>query len=416
MSAYDGPSADSAPRRTTQVVAYTEAEEVLRSKAFIQGAHAESGEFMADTLVMLDGNPHQQRRRLEAPLFDRAAMAYYDREALGPVIEQCIADCRKQRGAEGAVKVDLVPLASMMLHRIAAAVIGIDGIDTPERIERFKWFHDRLAEAMQVEWAEGDHDAVIARGVEHRADFVSELFGPSVQRRKDLIARYKAGELSQEDLPEDLLTLLYLHWDPNWDDNVPLRETSLFMLASIQTTAHALPHVVYHLSTWLQEHPEDSERLDDPSFLNLAINESLRLHVPVPSLTRIATADVELSSGRKFSAGDVVSVVFGPANRDRSAFGEDADEFQPFRKIPARLRQWGMTFGSGDHTCLGRPLVTGLASRGSESGKAIDGSMSRMIHSLFAAGVRLDPEDPPKMVAETKHDAYASMPVLLTAL
>jgi hypothetical protein len=173
---------------------------------------------------------------------------------------------------------------------------------------------------------------------------------------------------------------------------------------------------VYHLATWLQEHPEDRGRVDDPPFLNLAINESLRLHVPVPSLMRIATEDVELSSGRTISKGDLVAVMFGPANRDRSAFGEDADEFQPFRPVPARLRQWGMTFGSGDHTCLGRPLVTGLASRGTESRRDVDGSMSRMIRALFAAGVRLDPENPPTTVAETKHDAYASMPVLLAAL
>jgi cytochrome P450 len=415
MSAYDAPTSD-ATRRITEISAYAEVEEVLRSKAFVQGAHGESQAFMAETLVMLDGSPHQQRRRLEAPLFDRAAMAYYDREALGPVIEQCIADCREQRNSSGVVKVDLVPLAAAMLHRIAAIVIGIDGIDTPERIERFRWYHDRLAEAMQVEWTERDHDEVIRQGLKHRDDFVAELFGPSVRRRQDLIARFRAGELSREELPEDLLTLLYLHWDPNWDEDLPLRETSLFMLASIQTTAHALPHVVYHLSTWLLDHPGDAGRVSDPGFLAAAISESLRLHVPVPSLTRVATQDVILSSGRRVSAGDIIAVSFGPANRDQSAFGADADEFRPERPVPARLRQWGMTFGSGDHTCLGRPLVTGLASRGAEAGRGVDGSMSRMIRALFAAGVRLDPDDPPTMVAETKHDAYARLPVLLTVL
>jgi cytochrome P450 len=416
VSAYDVPQADSPSGGNIRIAAFSEVEEILRSKAFIQGAHTESTEFMADSLVMLDGAPHQQRRRLEAPLFDRAAMAYYDKEALGPVIERCIADCRSQPGAHGAVQVDLVPLASTMLHRIAALVIGIDGIDTPERIERFRWFHDRLAEAMQVEWADGDHAEVIARGLRHRSEFTAEMFGPSVRRRQELIARFAAGELGRQDLPEDLLTLLYLHWDPNWDEGVPLRETSLFMLASLQTTAHALPHVVYHLSTWLRDHPEDRARIDDPGFLGLAISESLRLHVPVPSLTHIAAEDVVLSTGRKIVKGDVVAVMFGPANRERDTFGEDADEFRPYREVPPRLRQWGMTFGSGDHTCLGRPLVTGLASRGGEPSKGVDGSMSRMIRALFAAGVRLDPQNPPKMVAGTRHDAYASLPVLLNAL
>jgi cytochrome P450 len=415
MAAHDALTSD-ATRRITEISTHAEVEEVLRSKAFVQGAHAESQDFMADTLVMLDGSPHQQRRRLEAPLFDRAAMAYYDREALGPVIEQCIADCRQQRDANGVVKVDLVPLASTMLHRIAALVIGIDGIDTPERIERFRWYHDRLAEAMQVEWNERDHEEVIRQGLKHRDDFVAEMFGPSVRRRQDLIARFRAGQLSREELPEDLLTLLYLNWDPNWDEALPLRETSLFMLASIQTTAHALPHVVYHLSAWLRDNPQDAGRLADPSFLAAAISESLRLHVPVPSLMRVATADVVLSTGRKIASGDLVAVMFGPANRDKSVFGQDADEFRPQRPVPARLRQWGMTFGNGDHTCLGRPLVTGLASRGPDLGRGVDGSMSRMIRALFAAEVQLDPDDPPTMVAETKHDAYARMPVLLTSL
>ncbi|MBN9098646.1 MULTISPECIES: cytochrome P450 [unclassified Pseudonocardia] len=395
----------------TQIESYREIDEILRSKDFRQGSHTESLPLFAESLLLLDGPDHRERRRLENPLFDRAALLYYDHEALNPVVEQMVRECFD--GSE-RVTVDLVVLVRAMLHRIAAAVTGIDGVDTPERTERFRWFVEQLGAAATVEWSTDDHDTVLARGLAQRDAFVEEFFGASVRRRQDVVAAYRAGELAREELPVDLLTLLYLHWDPEWDEQLPLREATLFLVAATQTTTHTLPHVLIHFDEWTRDHPEDAGREHDPEFLRLMVNESLRLHQPAPTLLRYATHAVTLASGRRIAEGERVALLFTPANRDPEVFGPDAQTFNPHRgkAAGAGVRPWGLTFGGGAHVCVGRPLVTGLAKRDGEA--PTEGTMMRILRALYAAGVQLDPANPPVPTESSSHDTFSSMPVVLT--
>ncbi len=396
----------------TKIADYREIDEILRSKDFRQGSHTESRPLFGESLLMLDGPDHRERRRLENPLFDRSALIYYDHTALNPVVEQMVLDCFAAAGPDGRVKVDLVPLVRAMLHRIAAVTTGIDGVDSPERTERFRWFLEQLGAAATVEWSTEDHDTVMANGMRQRAAFVEEFFGPSMARRKQLVADHRAGTVPREDLPVDLLTLLFLHWSPEWDDELPLREATLFLVAATQTTTHTLPHVIVHLEEWMRDHPEDAGKQHDPDFLRLLVNESLRLHQPAPTLLRYATGAVTLASGREVAAGERVALLFTPANRDAAVFGPDADRFNPYRGAPAGVRPWGLTFGGGVHVCVGRPLVTGLAKRDGE--QPTEGTMMRILRALYAAGVELDPDDPPVENASSTHDSYSSMPVWLS--
>lgn len=398
----------------TKVSNYREIDEILRSKHFRQGSHTESRPLFRGSLLLLDDTEHLERRRLENPLFDRSALMYYDHEALTPMTQQSIEECRSHADADGRARVDLVPLVRTMLHRISAATTGIDGVDTPERTERFREFVEQLGAAATVEWSTEDHDAVMRRGLEQREAFLAEFFRPSQERRKELVRAFKVGELSREDLPVDLLTLLHLHWNAEWDDELPLREATLFMVAATQTTTHTLPHALIHLRDWMQDHPEDLAKIDDPDFLRLVTNESLRLHQPAPTLLRYATSDVTLASGREIAVDERVALLFAPANRDHEVFGPDADEFNPYRKPISGVRPWGLTFGGGEHVCVGRPLVTGLPKR--EGEQPTEGTMLRIISALYTAGVELDPEHPPVENTSSSHDSYASMPIILTKL
>jgi cytochrome P450 len=398
----------------TKISDYREIDEILRSKDFRQGSHTESRPLFGGSLLLLDGPEHRERRRMENALFDRAALLSYDHAALNPVVEQMVQDCLAGAGPDGRVTVDLIPLVRAMLHRIAAATTGIDGVDTPERTERFRWFLEQLGSAATVEWSTEDHDAVLANGMRQRAAFVEEFFGPSLRRRKDLVAGFRAGTVAREELPLDLLTLLFLHWNDAWDDELPLREATLYLVAATQTTTHTLPHVIVHMEDWLRDHPEDAGKQHDPDFLRLMINESLRLHQPAPTLLRYATSTVTLASGREVAAGERVALLFTPANRDPSVFGEDADAFNPLRSAPpGGTRPWGLTFGGGAHVCVGRPLVTGLAKRDGE--QPTEGTMLRILRALYAAGVALDPANPPVETASSSHDTFSSMPVVLSA-
>jgi cholest-4-en-3-one 26-monooxygenase len=56
--------------------------------------------------------------------------------------------------------------------------------------------------------------------------------------------------------------------------------------------------------------------------------------------------------GVTISPGDVVALFFQAANRDRTVFGDDADEF-----VPERTPNPHVAFGFGPHFCLGAHLA-----------------------------------------------------------
>jgi cytochrome P450 len=400
----------------TRIDSYAEIDEVLRSKDFVQGSHRESGAFFGHTVLLLDGAEHAERRRLEAALFTKAALEHYEHQALAPVVEQQMARLSAEhRGPDGLVRADIAPMVRSMLYRIAATTTGIDDVQTPERIERFRSFVERLGESATVEWSTRSHDEVIREGLQIRDRFAEEFLRPSLRRREELIAGHRAGKLAREELPTDLITLLQLHWNEDWDENQIWREVCLFLVAGTQTTTHTLPHVIVHLTDWVADHPGDADRRTDPEFIRLAAYESLRLHQPAPTLLRIATRDVTLAGGREIASGERVALFFTPANRQTDVFGPDAGQFNLHReKIPAR-RPWGLTFGGGPHICIGRPLVTGLTSSvDHESGTY--GIMIRILKAFYDAGIQLDPHDPPERNAASYHDSYQRFPVIFHSL
>lgn len=397
-----------------QFLAYGDCEEVLKSRDFVQGAHAESLAFFGDSLLMLDGDAHFERRRLENKLFTKAALVYYESEALDPHIAQVIAEAAASgRGADGVVRADLCEMLPEMLARVTATITGIDGVNDPESTARFRYFVDQLGRGSQVEWSTEDHDEVVREIIEVRDQFVAEFYEASVQRRRDLIARRDAGELDDAELPTDLLTLMYANWNDQWGEHVPLNEATLFLVAAIDTTSHETPHVVRHLDEWFAAHPEDRARLDDPEFLRRAVYESIRLHLTAPALLREASCPVDLSSGEQVSAGELVACVFTGANRDESVFGSDVATFD-LRRDTGELNPWGLGFGGGVHMCIGRPLVVGLPR--TERSDGTDGSMVRILRALYAAGMELDPADPPSYSEASHQDFYARFPLLLRGL
>ena len=339
-------------------------------------------------------------------------MEYYEREELLPLIDKALEESKTNMDEDGVVRADLCALIRTMLARISAVTTGIDGVDTPERTDAFRTYIEQLGTGATVEWSVEDHDDVIKRILEVRAEFVKEFYGPSVERRIKIIDKFKDGEVEEEELPKDLLTLMYLHWNDNWDEELPLREATLYLVASSQTTTHALPHMMIHLHEWFQEHPEDYEKRFDRDFLKQAGHEAIRLHLPSPALLRIALKDVTLSDGTNIAEGERVACLFTPANRDKSVFGDDARSFNPYRETP-NVKPWGFAFGGGEHTCIGRTLVTGLSAR-TDNDEGTDGTLVNIALALYKAGIEIDPSDLPTYTELSFHDSYGRFPILLT--
>ena len=395
-------------------VDYALVDEILRSKHFRQGSHQESQPFFGDSLLTIDHDVHFERRRLQAPLFRKEALEYYEHKELLPLITKALEECKEKRDENGVVRADLCALVRTMLARISAVTTGIDGVDTQERTDAFRNYIEQLGTGATVEWSTEDHGEVISRILQIREGFVKEFYGPSVERRVGLIKEFENGNLSEEELPRDLITLMYLHWNENWDEELPLRESTLYLVASSQTTTHAVPHLMIHLHEWFQEHPEDYEKRFDRDFLKQAGHEAIRLHLPSPALLRIALQDVTLSNDVEIKEGERVASLFTPANRDKTVFGNDARSFNPYRETP-NIKPWGFAFGGGEHTCIGRTLVTGLSAR-TDNDEGTDGTLVNIAAALFEAGIEIDPNDLPTYTELSYHDAYGRFPISLNNL
>ena len=401
-----------------RVESFAEIDEILRSTDFHQGSHFESRPVYGGSLVVIDGPEHRQRRRTLMTMFSHDALKRNEREALLPAITRALEALKNARGQDGRVRTDLVPMLRGFLIGVSASVTGVDDADDPVRRARLQALVAKLEAASGVEWSARDRAEVLEEGIVARRELIKDFLQPGLDRRLALAARLKAGELKKSDLPMDLLSVLAQDGEDGseGEDAYVWRECALFLVAGTQTTSHALPHVLWHLDQWWATHPEDRARATDIEFLRAAASESLRLHQPVPALLRIAMKDVTLkSSGRTFREGERIALFFSAANRDAGLFGKDVEEFNPHRPFSRKPPPWGLTFGAGVHTCIGRALVTGL-SRSYDDTDPTLGTIVGVLNALYRAGAELDPANPPRRNTESYHDAFASMPIVFRNL
>ncbi len=397
---------------------YDEITEVLRSRKFVQGAYAISGQLMMrGTVTTLDGPQHMQRRRVLAHMFDDAAMAGVRDRHLAPAVEQCMAEIATQpRSADGSIHTDLVMLVQRCLHRVAAALAGIDGLDDMQDADRFVGQVRSIASGATVDWSREDPEVVQRAAMQARDAFRREFFEASVARRKGLIDAARSRGEDLKALSNDLISMILTNEGGAWNDDeeLPLREVSTFLVGASQTTAASLVLLILRLEDWFRAHPEDIRLIDeDPEFLRRAAFDSLRMTVASPARIRRAAEDVTLSSGRQFKAGERVALLFIPANMEPRLFGEDAANFNPHRHVDD-APQWGLAFGGGAHSCPGRPLVTG--SRNVTGTIGVDGTLVSVTRRFYAAGVQLDPDHPPVRDTSTHYDLYTEVPIRFTRL
>jgi cytochrome P450 len=399
---------------TTPITEFREIDEILRSNAFVQAAYGHAVQpLVHDTLTAIDGPRHAMRTRLENKLFTRDAIAHYKREAVEPLLRGELAELRRQRRPDGSVEADLVPLIWRIARRVPAFVVGIDGVDDTDRVERFVELLATLGHGLSASLSP-HRDELVASALKARARFATEFFLPSAARRRELVARDQRGELDPAELPRDLITLQLANWQDDWDDELLLREAAMFLSASITTTAQSFPHFIVHVTNWADANPDKAHLLRDIDFLQRAVAEALRFFVASPARLRMATTDVTLRSGRRVAAGERVSLWFLPANLDPDEFGSDAATFDPLRETGKKV-PWGLAFGQGAHVCIGKNLITGARDRSpDDSGDPLDvahGIPATVAHALFQAGMTIDPTRPANKHPTSIYDEYTSLPV-----
>jgi len=229
--------------------------------------------------------------------------------------------------ARGATRIDFVQqIATPLPLRMICNLLGLPAEDEA--------FALRVADE-----AFGADDPDMKRAEGGRVALVVELTGYFTKlladRRRepceDLLSLIANAEVNGKPIP-DLEALSY---------------AGVILGAGIDTTRNALGSGMEALLA----HPEQFERLrQDPSLVPTAVEEILRWTVPANQMLRTATYDTEVR-GVSIRKGDTLALFYPSANRDESVF-EEPDRFLVDRKPNHHL-----TFGIGEHFCLGAGLA-----------------------------------------------------------
>lgn len=396
----------------TRIAACREVQEVLRSSSFWPSMFVRvSGPLLEGTLMTLDVDEHLRRRRTEVVMFSRAQLMVYELGIVVPALrEQLGSAC--SRNLENP-KVDILHIMGDALLRVTAKIVGIDEL-TMIDMDELRELAEHFGEGSSAEWALEDREAVVAASVAAKDRFAERFFLPALARRKKLVVAVQREELEEAELPNDLTTLLLRAYE-SWDTEKLLREIIFYVTASANTTTHLAPHVLQELLQHFEAHPEDRAKAGDLSFLQRAVSEGLRLHPTVPGLLRLAREDVTLPSGRSFAAGEQLLCDLNAANRDESVFGPTANVYDPYRELPARTTAYGLAFGDGAHTCLGRQVAVGAGNGSIDRADIPAGVLTRLLQEVLRFSPRIDPADPPVLRENTATMRFARFPVILSS-
>jgi cytochrome P450 len=390
---------------------FREADEILKSKQFRNTLHDGPARWIiGDSMGTLHGEAHTYRRRTEMLMFSRPALMSYELELIRPALRDVLAAAAEEPG--GAVRIPIQSVMRAALLRISGRITGLDVV-TPQDTDALRSMSERIGEGTASEWLTDGVDEVVRRAVEAKEEFRERFFVPARDRRTELLRKVDAGEMSADDLPNDLLTLLLKAYD-DWDEEKMLRECIFYLGASASTTSQAAPHVLFEILNWIGSHPRDAARIHDIGFLRAAVHETLRLHPPAPALMRAALDDVRLSTGRVMPAGVNFALDLNAVNRQEEIFGADAAVFNPYR-VPAKgVHGYGESFGAGPHVCPGRLIAVGAAvavERNPDDSSI--GVLVRLMEELFRYDVSLDPAEPPIRRGDTLVDRYDTFTVLI---
>ncbi|MCU1432679.1 MAG: cytochrome [Actinotalea sp.] len=355
------------------------------SRAFDKRTAAE-GNHRERIVSVVHGTEHRDRRRLENRLFRRDMLVEYEREQfpgiIGEVLDQYPVDS----------PVDLLEVGGVLSVPLACRRAGIDhAMDLPTLRRLFELVLI-FSQGTAILDVVGDEDLIRNQVFAALDAFRAEFFDGSRARREALIA---AGDA---DPNGDALTLLLAHLNEvqyDLDDGLLLREVATFVQGGTHTSAQTLVNAVD-----LMLAVDDGQLLErvggDRALAQRVIHETLRLRPTTPEVKRLAEFDTSIA-GIDIPQGTVVVLDIRTGNRDAARFGDTCESFDPERTTSDDEPLWGLSFGGGQHVCIGRTSAGGFPVTG-EAGSPLGeshsyGLVAQMLQSIAARGVHLDADD-----------------------
>ena len=346
-------------------------------------------EFLAASMMFVEGDSHRLRRKLLNPLVRADALQGIREDIVLPEADKLMQTRLATPDAGGKYRLDLVEFLELVFIHFTARLIGLVDIASEERMELLRSFAGPIAAGTSSAYL-SDRAAVNAQALRAKAQYVEHFFNPSLQWHREQRARIEAGEIAENDVPGSLLKMVAAQLAPEWaDEDNAVVESTLLFAASVGTSTQSIIHTIDFLQTWFAEHPADIERKTESKFLLNSLQEVIRLRAPFsPYTTRLVMEEAELSDGTKIVPGQEVHMEYVKANRDTVVFGADAAAFNPNRPDPTNgMPRYGLGFGMGTHQCYGLRVVVGHDGSG--------GAHLELLRKLLAVGVRPDPDNPP---------------------
>ena len=384
----------------------------LKNEHLAQSLYDEGKVIMEDTLLTLHGEAHRTRRMLEFRVFRRSFFRWYETD----VFPRALAEVLGPTVAKG--RCDLIDFGYQITMNLTADFAGVDRpARTPQETAALLALVMTFSEGATLVHSTRNKDEVRAEVRAALVEFDRKFLQPSIAVREALIAKHARGEIDEDALPRDVLTVLLRNEDRlELPPDLLRREIAFYLQAGSHSTANSTVHALHNIFQWMQSHPEDRTRiLTDTLFLQRCVHESFRLHPASPVAWRKPICPVHLSNGAHAGVDDRVEIDLWTANRSKDVFGDDADVFNPHRSVAAGNEPFGLTFGTGVHTCMGRDLDGGLVPKG-----AVDplqhayGIVTMLVKALLDAGATPDPNDPPQMATYTARPNWGRYPVRFT--
>ncbi|MFI5836567.1 cytochrome P450 [Micromonospora sp. NPDC051300] len=274
----------------------------------------------------LDPPDHTRLRRLVSKAFTPRVVA-----TLEPRIRRLTDDLVTAAAARGSMEV-VADLAYPLPLRVICELLGVPLADQ----QLVQEWSARLSEALEPP--------------------IPGLVGPAVSReaaraRTSFIAYFQALIADRRRAPrDDLVSHLVAVEDASdrLDSSDILATCILLINAGHETTVNLIANGVLALL----RHPAQLAALRaEPGLAAATVEEVLRYDAPVQITSRVARHDTRLGDA-EVSAGDMVVLLLGAANRDPAVY-PDPDRFDIRRRNPAPH----LAFSAGPHFCLGAGLA-----------------------------------------------------------
>ena len=384
---------------------YDDAVNTLRIKDLKQSLYDDGEVIMDQVLVCLHGEEHKKRRKLENKIFTREVFKYYENEVFPRTISETIEPYIEMG------KMDLVDYGFRVLLNLTADFSGVDRPEkTKKETETLLSLLKIFASGATLHHSTRDHEEVKEEVRNALSEFDGQFLKPSIERRKQLIEKKDF-----ENIRSDILTVLLVNDDElNLPYDVLQREIAFYLLAGAQTSIHSLVHVFHEINEWIKNKPEEKNKIiTDPIFVQKCFLESTRLHPSSPIALRKPVCPVKLPNDSEATPGDSVVIDLYNSNRDKKVFGDDADKFNPNREPPSGQNLYGLSFGLGMHSCIGRNLAAGVNSKpDTDPNNHHYGTVTMILRELISRNAIPDPNDAPKMDDKTKRPNWGYYPII----